>query len=176
MLKQQAGVGLLEVMIALLILALAVLGFSAMQMRAVKATDETLYRSDALVAVRNVSEDIRLYPTQKQRDAYKTAINAGKTTLDGLKNCSTVACTDQEQITYNAALSTSLAASVGVTIRANDCPGINEKSAFKKMCLVAAWGDTNPTMAGTIEDKGQDCTDSAGVYKPGATCFVVETY
>ena len=35
----QRGVGLVEVMVALLLLAVAVLGFSAMQLSAVKATD-----------------------------------------------------------------------------------------------------------------------------------------
>ena len=38
----QKGVGLIEVMVAVLILAVAVLGFSALQMQAVKATDESL--------------------------------------------------------------------------------------------------------------------------------------
>ena len=41
----QAGVGLIEVMVALLLLAVAVLGFSAMQMSAIKATDESLMRT-----------------------------------------------------------------------------------------------------------------------------------
>jgi len=38
--SQQRGVGLVEVLVALLLLAVAVLGFTAMQMSAIKATDE----------------------------------------------------------------------------------------------------------------------------------------
>ena len=39
---QQQGVGLVEVMVALLLLAVGVMGFAALQMTAIKATDESL--------------------------------------------------------------------------------------------------------------------------------------
>ena len=48
----QQGIGLIEVMVALMLLAIAVLGFSAMQMTAVKATDESLMRTRALTVIR----------------------------------------------------------------------------------------------------------------------------
>lgn len=172
MLRQQAGVGLLEVLIALLLLAVAVLGFSAMQMRAVKATDETLFRSDALVAIRNISEDLRLYPTESQREAYKKYISSLPSVEP--KSCvgTTAACTEQEQMEFNAYQSLQLAKDNGITINAMDCPGINSASSLKKMCLIAAWGDTQATMS----DDDNSCTNARGVYSPGATCFVVETY
>lgn len=170
MLKDQSGVSLLEILIALLLLAIAVMGFSAMQMRAVKATDETLYRSDALVAVRNISEDMRLYPTPTQRNKYKTAINAAAAAAPA--NCNQAACTEDQQIAYNAWLSTSLAAGNGIKLRALDCPGTHRNTSLKKMCIVAAWGDTEPLMG----NEGNACTDATGVYKRGATCFVAETY
>lgn len=37
--NSQKGIGLIEVLVALMLLAIAVLGFTAMQMTAVKATD-----------------------------------------------------------------------------------------------------------------------------------------
>lgn len=48
--KSQQGIGLIEVLVALLLLAVAVLGFSAMQITAIKATDETILRSQATPA------------------------------------------------------------------------------------------------------------------------------
>lgn len=172
MLKSQSGVGLLEILIALLLLAIAVLGFSAMQMRAVKATDETLYRSDALVAIRNISEDMRLYPTEAQRKAYKEYIASKPTTAP--KSCAgdAVSCTPTEQLQYNAYQSLELARGNGITIGAQDCPGVNTSSSLKKVCLIAAWGDTQPAM----EKGDNNCTDENGVYQKGATCFVVEAY
>lgn len=178
MLRQQLGVGLLEVLIALLLLAVAVLGFSAMQMRAVKATDETLFRSDALVAIRNISEDMRLYPTIEQRQKYQdyVALLNQQDPLDPLKsaltNCNTTACTSEQQMQFNAFQSVALARDNGIFINAMTCPGTEQATSLKKMCLVAAWGNTKPNMG---SDK-EDCTDATGVYNRGATCFVVEAY
>lgn len=58
----QKGVGLIEVMVAVLLLSIAVLGFSALQMRAINATDESLVRTKSLTLVRNLSEIMRAYP------------------------------------------------------------------------------------------------------------------
>ncbi|WP_201551659.1 type IV pilus modification protein PilV [Psychrobacter sp. DD43] len=58
----QRGVGLIEVMVAILLLSIAVLGFSALQMRAINATDESLVRTKSLTLVRNLAEVMRAYP------------------------------------------------------------------------------------------------------------------
>ena len=58
----QHGVGLVEVLVAVLLLSIAVLGFSALQVRAVSATDESLVRTKSLSIVRNLAEVMRTYP------------------------------------------------------------------------------------------------------------------
>lgn len=63
--SSQRGVGLVEVLVAVLLLSIAVLGFSALQVRAVTATDESLVRTKSLTLVRNLAEVMRAYP-----DAY----------------------------------------------------------------------------------------------------------
>ena len=65
--SQQYGVGLIEVLVAVLLLSIAVLGFSALQVRAVSATDESLVRTKSLTLIRNLAEVMRAYP-----DAYVT--------------------------------------------------------------------------------------------------------
>lgn len=173
MLKQQSGVSLLEILIALLLLAIAVLGFSAMQMRAVKATDETLYRSDALVAIRNISEDLRLYPTQAQRDLYVAELKKEVPNQFGGKRCgSGASCNEREQVVYNAWLAASLAKGNGISLGSAVCSNATTATSLKKMCIIAAWGDTTATQG----NDATDCISSAGVYNKGVTCFVVETY
>jgi type IV pilus assembly protein PilV len=61
-LTYQRGVGLVEVLVAVLLLSIAVLGFSALQMRAITATDESLVRTKSLTVVRNLAEVMRAYP------------------------------------------------------------------------------------------------------------------
>lgn len=76
-LTRQRGVGLVEVLVAVLLLSIAVLGFSALQLRAVGATDESLVRTKSLTVVRNLAEVMRAYP-----EAYVTgsgtAFNSAK--------------------------------------------------------------------------------------------------
>lgn len=60
--SKQIGVGLVEVLVALLLLSVAVLGFSALQVRAISATDESLVRTKSLTIVRNLAEVMRSYP------------------------------------------------------------------------------------------------------------------
>ncbi len=73
--NSQRGVGLIEVLVAVLLLSIAVLGFSALQVRAVSATDESLVRTKSLTLVRNLAEVMRAYP-----EAYVTGSGAAFTT------------------------------------------------------------------------------------------------
>lgn len=71
--NSQKGIGLIEVLVALMLLAIAVLGFTAMQMTAVKATDESLMRTRALTVMRGGAEMMRANPTGIC--AFKLALN-----------------------------------------------------------------------------------------------------
>lgn len=73
--SSQQGVGLIEVLVAVLLLSVAILGFSALQVRAVSATDESLVRTKSLTLVRNLAEVMRAYP-----DAYVTGSGTAFTT------------------------------------------------------------------------------------------------
>lgn len=181
MLTYQKGIGLIEVLVALLLLAVAVLGFSAMQMRAIKATGETLVRSDALVIIRNISEDMRLYPNHDQKTAYITAINSGNTTAskdcaaaDDADDAADAACTETEQLQYNAAKVTSLAVDSNIQLGAAWCPLTDQSRVnnLRRVCLITSWNDTKPEMG--ADEKA--CADAQGTYKAGATCFVMESY
>lgn len=169
LIKHEQGMGLLEVLIALLLLAVAVLGFSAMQMRAINATDETLTRSDAMVIIRNVAEDLRLYPTQSLKQEYMTAVNSGNDAPS--VDCATTACTPQQQAQYNAALAVALAKESNINVSAEICPGSGTRN-IQKLCLIASWNDTVADM----KDTELSCANEDGVYKPKSSCIIMETY
>ena len=57
--KQQKGVGMIEVLVALTLLAIGVLGFTALQIRAVDATVEANNRIQAMNLARDLAERIR---------------------------------------------------------------------------------------------------------------------
>lgn len=168
LMKYEQGVGLLEVLIALLLLAVAVLGFSAMQMRSIQATDETLTRSDAMVIIRNISEDLRLYPKAEQKKAYIDALTGAISP----KDCVDQACSEKEQVEYNAAQAKALATASNIQVSAMNCPGAGGAETIQKLCLIASWNETAPNMEGG----DNSCTNQNGTYKKNASCIVMETY
>lgn len=180
----QKGMGLLEVLVALLILAVAVLGFSALQMRAIQATDETLTRSDAMVVIRNISEDLRLLPTAAQKKVYKDNIG---TATKPANQCDEVpppkssalptsfgkeyGCSPEDRAEYSAYQVTKLANDSNITVAATDCPGSGSNN-IQKMCIIASWNETAADMKGA----NNSCTDNKGTYQKNASCIIMETY
>lgn len=57
--KKNQGVGMVEVLVALTLLAIGVLGFTALQLRAVDATAEANNRIQAMNLARDLAERIR---------------------------------------------------------------------------------------------------------------------
>lgn len=181
--KYQQGVGLLEVLVALLLLAVAVLGFSAMQLRSMQATNETLTRSDAMVMVRNVAESVRLSPTLRQKKAYADAINNAATKTNAI-DCQKKSCSLAEQATYNAKQALLLADESNIKLAALDCPIPNQPKKdtdpkfrsdnIKRMCLIASWDETQATMDDNASNN--PCTKTDGTYHPKSSCIVMETY
>ena len=182
----QAGVGLIEVMVALLLLAVAVLGFSAMQMTAVKATDESLMRTRSLAIMRGGAETMRTNPSGIA--AFKTALNGTSDTvnIDGkniTKNsCITSAntaptaatsCTIDQLATRDALLLKSYANAndINIGMVPGGCPGTSGKQELQ--CFVASWGDTTVELSDT---EAKACAKANGSYKNGAECFIMEAY
>lgn len=181
----QRGVGLVEVMVALLLLAVAVLGFSAMQVSAIKATDESLMRTQSLSAIKTLSESMRVLPDssslyRKQiNDIYKSSSSenliasyctkANEYAVSA-KKCNTTNCISDEVVNYNVGAIVKSACSKDIILNIEICPktgGVNERQ-----CIIAAWNQTKPTMV----DETSSCTDASGSYKPAASCFIMEAY
>ncbi len=70
--SSQQGVGLIEVLVSLLLLAVAILGFSAMQLRAMEATDESMIRNRALTIMRGGGEMMRSNPPIYKQSFHQT--------------------------------------------------------------------------------------------------------
>jgi len=185
-LGKQHGMGLVEVLVALLLLAVAVLGFSAMQMTAVKATDESLMRTRALAIMRGGAEAIRA--NSGGISAFKTAVNGStdSITIEGaaitkdscVKNttgapAATDSCTINQLATRDGLLMKSYA--VGNDIKLglvpNGCPGTSGNQ--ERQCFVASWGDTTVTLS---DSDANACANANGTYKNGAECFIMEAY
>ena len=173
----QTGVGLIEVMVAVLLLSVAVLGFSALQLRAISATDESLIRTQTLSIIRGLAENMRA--NAQEIDTYEATIN---NTATSYVTC-TDGCTAEEIAINEAKTAYDRLSSHGVTMSMVTCPGTANFSQV--MCIIAAWGDTKAQLdrlpdPEVEEDEGdidaQACANEDGIYKNGSTCIIVETY
>ena len=169
--KSQRGVGLMEVLVSLVILAIAVLGFAALQFRAIDAIQEANDRTEAMTLARDLAEKIRVNRTQLSK--YKSEINASEETT--AKSCVradsdkpadpiTSMCTRTELATFDASQILGMAKQKNMTIIISDCQGGD------RQCVYVAWGDTAITATSQA-----NCMVS-GVYVAGAKCLVMEAY
>ncbi len=202
--SSQQGVGLIEVLVSLLLLAVAILGFSAMQLRAVEATDESMVRNRALTVMRGGAEMMRanspkyketfqttlktLYDSSKGNDSYiETAYNATK------GNCLSQICTPEKLAEKDASNLAYTAQQSDVKIVMESCPGtttlvpvnIEVPDPNSASMTTTKLIDINNTRRCFIASWGDtepltDGSDKACLkdnkYRNGATCFVMETY
>lgn len=162
--KSQQGVGLLEVLIALVLLGIAVLGFAALQLRAINASLEASNNVQAVSLARDLAERMRV-----NRDGLATYRNGsdGYTATAVNNKCSTEPCTPAELAVYDFSQVQQRAEAAGMGVAVRNCQGISAARA----CIYVAWDETTPTN-GTGEN---DCTNGT-TYVPSAKCIILEAY
>lgn len=188
----QKGVGLIEVMVALLLLTVAVLGYSALQGQAIKATNESLERSQSLVMMRTVAEKIHANPsaiTTYADELTKTGAITKPSSLCGLDGQAlTTLCDPKELAEAESYKVRNELQNYDFQIQMHPCPNTGGTGAnvadniMYSYCLISAWGSTTPTI-GTDEDV--DCLtervtneevleEAGGNYYPKSTCMMME--
>lgn len=162
--KKQAGVGLMEVLVALLILAIGVLGFIALQYRAIEALSEGENRIQAINIARDLAEKVRV--NRNEINTYTEVVHGNVTALP-TPNCFNGLCSTEEKANFDAALIKLSAQRMGMTVNMLTCSGVENG----RLCIYVAWGDTSATNA----DGLNNCTTS-GSYRNESTCVVMEMY
>lgn len=165
--SSQNGVGLMEVLVALLVLAIGVLGFVALQYRAVEASVESTYRVEGMSLARDFAERIRV--NRGALEKYKSEISDSSLQGASDKNCTKEACTADEMADFDVAEIINKAQDKAIAINLIGCQGNNDG----RSCIYAAWGETSPTNEADAGAGG--CTNSTS-YDPASTCLIMEVY
>ena len=170
----QQGVGLVEVLVALLLLAVAALGYSALQARSIGTTDEAIMRTQAQIILGNAAERIRTNSASTTAlAAYQTHLTAA--TLPTVVTCSTTTKCTPETIAKNDVVALRTQASAeGIRLGMVTCPGTVSKAETK--CLIAAWNDTHPIKASADSAETPPCIKEDGTYFANADCVYMEAY
>jgi len=189
----QTGIGLVEVMVALLLLTVAVLGYSALQGQAIKATNESFERTQSLVVMRNIAEKIHANPDaisiyENQINLATNSVPSKKCGLDGQAVTTASFCTPDELARAESFYVKTDLANYDFEIQMHPCPntggsGTNAvNNIMFSYCLISAWGRTTPTIGTNAQ---VDCltnrvsannvvTEAGGRYHPRSTCLMME--
>lgn len=164
--KQQRGVGLIEVMIALLVLAIGVLGYAGMQLTALKAAEDANNRAQATLLGQDALE--RFLANEAAMASYTNVKNwPDESTTpgekpNGLNDCITSSCNTDDLASWDIDMLAWQAANrlPGGMIAIDEC-----QHATGISCVVISWN----------EDKPSDCMTNDGVNTDeGTSCVVLE--
>lgn len=202
-LKTQQGVGMIEVLVALLLLAIGVLGFTALQLRAVDATNEALYRVQAMSIARDLAEKIRINPyalTVFKKDgtvisadndvpAYVQAMvdaNASSAAVASWSGCyGTATCTSANMAIEDVRQVINKASQQGMKINLMNCQSSNTTTDSTTNVSTTTTANLNSSRKciyvawdKTNATDGDATTDCAqyGIYKDGSKCIILEAY
>lgn len=160
--------GLAEVLVALILISVGLLGFVAMQLKATQTSMNNLNKLKATIIAVDFSEKVRTNPLQ--RDAYLTAMATPAAQKAGQSiNCNTKFCSASDKAKADVYQTFVTADNNGMTMALSNCPITTSRN-----CLFISWDKTTPTNGGN-----QGCTvesNSKMSYRDGASCIVMETY
>ncbi len=185
--SKQQGIGLVEVVVALLLLAVAVLGFSALNMVSIKATDDSVLIANANTMMRGLSEDLRLNPDSilSYQQSIQGVLNNVSSSKDYCaavidykasnvkKNCDSELCTEVQLSNYNSWSAMKQACNNDVLLNMVTCPGTSDKQS--RQCIITSWNGTNPVF-GTNSADNKSCATALGIYHAGSDCLIMESY
>jgi type IV pilus assembly protein PilV len=165
--NREAGFGLIEVLAAVLVLAVGVVGFAALQMRAVQTSGDSYYRTQAMSIAQDLAERART--NTNQIATYLTA--ATWTSALAPTDCMANNCTANQMAIFDAA-------SVRTSATTLLPQGLVRMEACQKgvlNCIYVSWDGLQPTagLAG-------ECVADTGIYKapppnkPAITCVMLE--
>lgn len=158
--KYQNGVGLVEVIVAMLLLGGAILGFALVQYKSLDMGAQALRKIEAVNIARNLSE--RMY--FNRTGAYK---GIASTDVD---KCLNTYCTANEFAKKDIADITEIAKAKDMSVAILSCPDTKNL----RNCIYVAWDETNASQSDSDDNA---CTDATKFkYKSGAHCIVVEAF
>jgi type IV pilus assembly protein PilV len=140
--KAQRGVALIEVLIAFLILSVGLVGFSALQVRAVKATQSSLQRNDAAMLATFILESMRA----NKAAAIDLALPYNLTTRTCTAPDASTSLAETDLVAWFSALKTALG-NVASTCADITCTDVNNTAPG--VCTVNVYWDDSRALGGS---------------------------
>ncbi|WP_442767548.1 type IV pilus modification protein PilV [Acinetobacter bohemicus] len=173
--SSQKGVGMIEVLVALIVLAIGVLGYVMLQVRAMEATVEGTQRIRAINIARDLAERVRAnrvgWTFGTTPKSYFTEFSTTALQADRGIDCASSACSASQLADYDVNELYNYSLQYGMSLGMDTCPGNNQANNMR-YCLFVAWGNTTPTNSTTDTSS---CVD-ANAYRANSNCVMMELY
>lgn len=159
--REQLGIGMVEVLVALLVMSIGVLGYAGLQLRALSSSEEAFVRSQAMAIAQDAVERIAAnrsgVPTYSDGNNWPAAVQQERPAnwtqcIDALCAAGQMAQWDIDQLAWMAG-----DLLPGGRVDAVACQG------SAALCVRVAWNDDAPS----------DCEDAGGVVD-SRDCVVLE--
>ncbi|HQV80323.1 MAG TPA: type IV pilus modification protein PilV [Agitococcus sp.] len=162
--KGQKGFGLTEVIVSMLVLGIAVIGFAALQIRALDTTSDAMFRTQAMALAQDLGERMMLNPDPTASAVYRGVWSPA--TMPNYK-CETTACTPAEMAQYDMKTMDELvkASLPNGQIALIKC--INRNN----YCVYVAWNKTTATQGSAAPH----CSTNQDAFVAEADCVKLET-
>lgn len=159
---RQRGTTLIEVLVSMMLLAVAVIGFAALQVRALHTTNTAVYRAQAVGIAQELAEKVRA--NYSQLAAYRIWEELPA------ENCQAIACSPAQMVAYDIQTSKTLAAAAlpNGKVTARPCSAVNAL-----MCIYVSWNETTTANTGAANACGANSGSYASL---AAECVIMEVY
>lgn len=142
-LHSQQGFGLIEVLVALLVLSIGILGYAGLQLQAINSTEVAHYRTQAIAIADDLAERIAANPESEAvyLDTDKWKLQQFPSTMpSGWDKCISSACTSTEMAENDILQIGTQAAQLlpGGQVSASEC------SSSSATCITVSWNDQTP--------------------------------
>ena len=175
--KQQQGIGLIEVLVALLLFSGAALGYTVLQTYALSGINDSSMRLKAVMILNETLERMRVNSEIKDFGFYQKLFNA-KAIPKVIDCLHSTGCDTQQLAKNDVAILRTQAERQGLRLGMIDCPKASDGA--KSKCLIAAWHHTTATYHSSSDSKTHNestgCLEADGHYIKEADCVFIESY
>lgn len=135
--QKQLGFSLLESLIAILVMALGILGILGMQVRTLINTQNSLYRTQAIRLIEDLSERLMLHPNSLNTYEFYLSSNNDKNIKDCIKKpCTSTEIAQRDSVIWKNSVANTLPAGQANVFLAED--EINIKN-HRQLGVMIAW-------------------------------------
>jgi type IV pilus assembly protein PilV len=144
--KPTAGFSMLEVLVALLVLSLGLLGLAALQTTAFKFNHESYQRTQAVIQAYDILDRIRANPIGRNAGLYNTVSPPGYT-VPSSQNCISVSCSAAQMVDYDISEWNSANAS----LLAEGAGAVATDTSTSIRTITIQWRESDLTMTLVVE-------------------------